>query len=356
MVVLLGMVTNVCSEIHYLVVSLSDQAREIASPFIPLDNGRTGGPIAPPLFAANRLPRHGMRISASGERRFSISEGQSRTEPRFMVIEQKGKWVVPNPQVPRSFGLMNIIFGSLLLLLALGHGFWYLYTPTFTRQMQERVIKVEADAKAERDERIADLKKQEADAKTKEEKESLKNERASIEKKTGISALPFSNLSSMNVMSDKRVATYYAVEVSTAVILNVLMIVSGAGLLGLAEWARRMAIVVAQLKILRWIVMTVALMVFVLPITMEMMEKAMVAAEAQIKEQGAGAAMPLPMSEFIRFGMIFTAVWQVFCAIVACVYPALLWWYLSRPPTRAACMKQPEPEKQGPNPEWATTA
>ena len=50
-----------------------------------------------------------------------------------MVKEQQGKWVVPNPQIPRSFGLMNIIFGSLMLLLALGYGFWYLYTPTFTQ-------------------------------------------------------------------------------------------------------------------------------------------------------------------------------------------------------------------------------
>jgi hypothetical protein len=271
-----------------------------------------------------------------------------------MVIEQKGKWVVPNPQVPRSFGLMNIIFGSLLLLLALGHGFWYLYTPTFTRQMQEGVKKIEADRKADRDERLADLKKQEADAKTEEEKESLKDEQALVEKNTRVSVVPFGDLSSMNAMSDKRIAAYYAVEVSAAVILNVLMIVSGAGLLGLAEWARRMAIVVAQLKILRWIAMTVALMVLVLPVTMEMTEKAMAAAEAQVNAQG--AAMPLPMSQFLRFGMIFAAVWQVFCAIVAIVYPALLWWYLSRPPARAACMKQPEPEKPEHDHAWGTTA
>jgi hypothetical protein len=273
-----------------------------------------------------------------------------------MVIEQQGKWVVPNPQVPRSFGLMNIIFGSLLLLLALGHGFWYLYTPTFTRQMQERVKKVEADQKAERDERIAELKKEEAAAKTKEEKQELKDELAAIEKKASVSVVPFSNLSSMNVMSDKRIAAYYAVEVSAAVILNVLMIVCGAGLMGLSDWARRMAILVAQLKILRWIVMTVLIMVLVLPVTMEITEKAMAAAEAQIKAQGSGAAMPVPMSELVRFGMIFSAVWQVFCAIVACVYPALMWWYLSRPPARAACMRQPEPEKKEPNLEWGTTA
>ena len=39
--------------------------------------------------------------------------------------EQQGKWVVPNPQIPRSFGLMNIIFGAIMvLLLAMGYGVW----------------------------------------------------------------------------------------------------------------------------------------------------------------------------------------------------------------------------------------
>ena len=49
-----------------------------------------------------------------------------------MVKELQGKWVVPNPQVPRSFGIMNIVFGSLLLLVGAGYGCWYLYSPTFS--------------------------------------------------------------------------------------------------------------------------------------------------------------------------------------------------------------------------------
>ena len=40
---------------------------------------------------------------------------------------------------------------------------------------------------------------------------------------------------------------------------------------------------------------------------------------------------------------------MVFSAIVASVYPAIMWWYLSRPAARAACMKQPEPELPEPN-------
>jgi hypothetical protein len=38
MVAMLGIGTDVCSGIDYLADSSSDQAGEIASPFIPLDN------------------------------------------------------------------------------------------------------------------------------------------------------------------------------------------------------------------------------------------------------------------------------------------------------------------------------
>ena len=56
-----------------------------------------------------------------------------------MVKEQQGKWVVPNPQIPRSFGIMNIVFGALMLFTAAGYGAWYLYAPTFSRNMQARM-------------------------------------------------------------------------------------------------------------------------------------------------------------------------------------------------------------------------
>ena len=94
-----------------------------------------------------------------------------------MVKEQQGKWVVPNPQIPRSFGLMNIIFGVSLALARAGLRV-LVSLHTDVHEADARTVKqVEADAKAERDEKIADLKKQEAAAKTEEEKEELTDER-----------------------------------------------------------------------------------------------------------------------------------------------------------------------------------
>jgi hypothetical protein len=279
----------------------------------------------------------------------------SRKEPWFMVKEQAGQWVVPNPQIPRSFGLMNIIFGAIMLLVAVGFALSYVYAPILQKQFQIPIKEAQEKQKAERAEKIADLKKQEASAKTEEEKLALAGERSALEAKVDPDLSALEELQNLNAFSDPRLAVYYILEIATAVILNVIMIIAGAGLLGLAEWARRLSIRVSQLKMLRWLAMVVATMVLIMPISMERADKAMTAIEGQIKVQG-GAAPPFSLPAFMRWSMMFGAVVMVFTAIVACVYPALEWWYLSRPPARAACMTQPKPDSPETDPLWETTA
>ena len=77
-----------------------------------------------------------------------------------MVNQQQAKWVVPNPQIPRSFGLMNIIFGAIMLLVGAGYLAMYVISPTFTKQMQAGIKKQQADQKAEHETKLAELKQQ----------------------------------------------------------------------------------------------------------------------------------------------------------------------------------------------------
>ncbi len=65
-----------------------------------------------------------------------------------MVDKQEGQWVVPNPQVPRTFGMMNIIFGGLLLLMGVGYiGLWVVM-PHYTKQIVDQASKQQAAQKA----------------------------------------------------------------------------------------------------------------------------------------------------------------------------------------------------------------
>ena len=56
-----------------------------------------------------------------------------------MGDQVEGKWVVPNPQIPRTFGMMNLVFGILLLLIGAGYRSRCTSSmPTFQKQMAVR--------------------------------------------------------------------------------------------------------------------------------------------------------------------------------------------------------------------------
>jgi hypothetical protein len=268
-----------------------------------------------------------------------------------MVKEQAGKWVVPNPQIPRSFGLMNIIFGALLLLTAIGYGAFYLYAPAIQSYFSLPMKQIQEKQKADRAAKIAELKAAEAAAKTEAEKQTLADERAAAEAKVDLDMSAFDDLQKTNAYNEPRLAIYEIFDISTAVVLNVLMIVSGGGLMALAGWARRLAIWVARLKILRWVLLIAGNMIFIIPLMLERTEKAMAAFELQIKTSGAGAP-PFSLTALTRWSVIFGSLVLVFTAIVSSVYPAMLLWYLSRPAARAACLKKrSEPDLPEPSPQ-----
>jgi hypothetical protein len=273
-----------------------------------------------------------------------------------MVKEQAGKWVVPNPQIPRSFGLMNIIFGVFLLLVAIGYGLTYIYGPTIQKQFQIPIQKAQEQVKAEHAAKIAELKRQEAAAKTAEEKQTLADERSAAEKRGVPDFSAFQDIQDLNDYNEPRLAIFHILELSASVVLNVLLIVAGGGLLALAEWGRRLSIWVAKLKILRWIAMVIAMLVVIVPLALERTQKAMAIFESQIKAAGGANALGFSLTATTRYLTMFGAIFMVFAGIVASIYPAMAWWYLSRPASRAACMKrQSKPELPEADPQWETT-
>jgi hypothetical protein len=255
-----------------------------------------------------------------------------------MESQPKPQWVVPNPQVPRTFGLLNIIFGVIMLLVGAGYGVFYAMAPTFTQTIQVQMAKTQETIKAKHDARVADLKHLEDTAKTEEEKRSLKAQREVVEATPTPDMSGMSDLTGMNVYSDPRLAFYYFSEVGAGIVLNILMIVAGAGLLGLANWGRRLSLWVAWLKILRWLAMTVALLVLVLPITTERMQQAFEKINAQAQAAGGGRAPAMPTTDFARMTAIAGAVFAVMVAFAAVIYPVLTLWFLTRPRAVAACL------------------
>ena len=153
----------------------------------------------------------------------------------------------------------------------------------------------------------------------------------------------------MSMANDPRIVMYSIVEGSAGILLNILMLISGIGLLKLTDWARRMALGVAWLKIARWITIVGFTLVVVVPITTEKMEKMFQTIEAQAKAKSGGARAPLPMVGLSQFTAAATAVTTVIMALIAVIYPVLSLWFLTRPTTIAAILARSKLESTAPD-------
>ena len=273
-----------------------------------------------------------------------------------MASQPQSQWAVHNTGIPRTFGLLNVIFGVMLLLGGIGSVAWVLIAPTFGKAMQAQRRETLAKAKAEREARIADLKKQEAAAKPEAEKEQLQSERAtaeSVPEPRGMTGVTI-----WDTYADPRYRAYFCSEVSLGIVLNIAMIVAGAGLLATAEWGRRLAIGVAWGKIVRLVAMAVITLTVIVPMTAEHTQRMLDKIQAKMQAQP-GAGVPRSFSkEVARNQAILVAVGAVGFTVVGSIYPGLAIWFLTRPRARAACAgrsaeKPPEAWPDGEVRAWA---
>jgi hypothetical protein len=263
-------------------------------------------------------------------------------ELETMGDQVEGKWVVPNPQIPRTFGILNIVFGILLILFSVYNLVMIVVGPKLQSAVMSSMKETQASQKAVRDSKIAELKKKEAAAKTKEEKEPITEEREALEKsgEPDVSAMMGP---AMGLTHNKTYIAYTYVESISSIILNVLMIISGVGLLRLSQWACTLALGVAWVKILRWILIVIVTLVVIVPMTTEVTQKMLQEIDRQAKAKGGGGGTPFPMASLAQFQAIASAVLSVMSALVAVIYPSLTLWFLTRPATRAAFLVRAKP-------------
>src|SRR5262249_47762574 len=146
----------------------------------------------------------------------------------------------------------------------------------------------------------------------------------------------FQDLTGWNILSDRRLAIYYVSEIGLGILLNLLMIIAGGGLMALAEGGGRLAPGVGLAKVFARVAMGLLTLTLVLPITMERTHKAFAKMDAQVR--AGGAATPMKMTELARISAITGAITAVVGAVLACIYPALTLWFLTRHRARAACL------------------
>lgn len=225
----------------------------------------------------------------------------------------------------RVFGILNILFSMLAGCLAAYLLGMALFLPIMAKSLGE----VRQAAQESMAAQIEDLEEQEAAATTDEEKAEIRAEIEDLEVDVEIE-----HFSPFEAMTDPKVLYYGIVDGSTGLFLNLLMFISGVGLLLSKEWARKLAIWTAGLKIGRLLILQAINMVVIIPIQMK-------GTQAMYEQMGAMGQGP-GMTEMAEMqGAMYTAL-AVVMLLVGCTYPALSLWFLSRPGVKAACQLRNE--------------
>ena len=249
-------------------------------------------------------------------------------------------YVLPKPGIPKTLGLLNVIFGVLLVLLGLFGLLMMLVMPILFEQVaktaKENQAKQEAQDKAEQkvfDDRVAA-------AKTDDEKKAIEQARAATPPKIRIN--PFDLSATTDALKDPTIRAVNIGGTITGLILHITLIVAGVGLIRLAPWGRSLSLWWAGLQIVQVIALLVAALVYVLPLTQEMNRKNIEKVEAQLKAQGGGAASQVGASvnQMTKIMESLAVPITVASSSLGLIYPIIILIMLNQAAARAACLRQ----------------
>jgi hypothetical protein len=250
---------------------------------------------------------------------------------------------LPSPRIPKVMGILNIGFGSALILFGVCMGMYVAALPFISKGMIQIQKKAEADEDARRKAELKAVDDAIEAAETEAAKKELQEERKAIEARPKIMITPGMDWTQMG-FNDRPFLIYSWVEVVTGLLLNVLLIVSGIGLVRRKTWGLNLGIWTGAAKIVRLLLVYSYFAVAVVPPmaqkTGEMAAKMVV---QQQQAMGKKAPANLEPSLLIRIYSITYSVTAVAMILLGSIYPAILLFLLTRPGARAACDEQAPP-------------
>lgn len=253
--------------------------------------------------------------------------------------------VIPKPGVPKTLGILNVIFGVLLVLLGLCSIGGMLVAPAMLDFAEKTTKNAQAKIDAEEKVKLKQLEEREAAAKTDAEKKTIEQEKANeIATKVQINTVDMS--AATEVLHDPMVMGVSYANLGTGLILHVMLIVAGIGLIRLTPWGRSLSVTWAGLQIVQLIIMTALSLVLVLPITRVNQVKQIAKLEEAVKTKGANSpeAMTLPMTKMMASLAGPMIIGQ---AVAGMIYPVIILILLNQAGARAACMPKRADDLEG---------
>ena len=256
-------------------------------------------------------------------------------------------YVLPKPAIPQTLGILNVIFGVLMVLYGLCMvGVLAAAGPMM--QFAEKTVKdaqskVEAQQQAQLKAQQKVFDEREKAATTEEEKKAIQQERdAAVANQAPMVKVDMS--AATDVLKDPTIMGFSYLQMVTGLILSVILLVSGIGLIRLLPWGRSLAVAWAGLQILQVVLLTGISIAYIQPIQAANQEKMLAKLEANAKAPGAapGMAESVKMSRAMSTSGA-TTIMAVGSAVVGSIYPVIVLILLSRPAARAA-LQGPKPD------------
>jgi hypothetical protein len=254
-----------------------------------------------------------------------------------MSVPMQAGDVLPRPRIPTVVGMLNIIFASCLLLVSLTLGAYNATMPLTMRAMTQILKKAEADAEAKRQVDLKALEVAEKKAATEEEKRAIEKQRKALSASRKFE-LPIGMDFEKMGLKGRRFAVFAWVDVATAVLLDIVLIVSGIGLLRRQMWGLRLGLAALAAKLVRLVLLYGYVAVAIIPPIAQ--GSGRVAFEAMAQQlKATGQPMPPGVDALLltRVYSITYTVMAVAMILFGSIYPAIALWFLSRPGARSAC-------------------
>ena len=255
-------------------------------------------------------------------------------------------YVLPKRGIPKTLGILNIIFGVVMILA----GFCFLGSILAYPAMMELAGKAVKDQQAKVEAQNAAQDKefddQEKAATTDEAKKAIKEQ-----KDAAIAARPKVVTPDLNaaadIMKNPTIRTHQMLYYGTGVILSLVLMISGIGLVRLAPWGRSLAMTWAMIQILQVVLLGAYEAVVVNPVQQELSAKMLdkMVADAKAGNAAPGADAGVQAGKMMA-GLAIPRI--VGMSVLGCVYPAIVLILLSTAGARAACLPK-KPEGPGPD-------
>ncbi len=243
-------------------------------------------------------------------------------------------YVLPKPGIPKTLGILNVIFGVLLLLGGLCGLAGTVAAPALVKFSEETVKQAQSQAEAQHEARLKNLDERAKAAKTDEEKKALELERAAVEASKPVT--PKMDMSAAtDALNNPTIMGFSFAEQGIGLILAIVLLVSGILLIRLAPAGRSLAVWYAGFQILATVILMVVNIAIVQPVNKPNTDKqiAKMEADAQGKPPGSPEVTTVQMTKMMANLAIPMVVGK---SVLGMIYPAILLILLNSAGARAA--------------------